>query len=69
MSTADLPYLIPMTSNLLQKIQSVHWQPVKKIKKVKFSPSLIRQHTGQQRKNYEESNKPLLQYTSKKKCQ
>jgi len=35
MNTADLPYLNPMTSNLLQKIQSVHWQPVKEIKKSK----------------------------------
>jgi hypothetical protein len=34
-NTADLPYLNPMTSTLLQKIQSVHWQPVKEIKKSK----------------------------------
>jgi hypothetical protein len=38
MNTADLPYLIPMTSNRLQKIQSVHWQPVKEIKKSKVFP-------------------------------
>lgn len=38
MNTADLPYLIPMTSNLLQKIQPVHWQPVKEIKKSKVFP-------------------------------
>jgi len=50
-NTADLPYLNPMTSNLLQKIQSVHWQPVKEIKKVKFSLSLIWQHRWEQRKN------------------
>jgi len=37
-NTADLPYLNPMTSNLLQKIQSVHWQPVKEIKKSKVFP-------------------------------